>query len=360
MKRLKVIIFRVRECTKRICISVFIISFCKLFSINLEDRAQDIVIHTHRITIPEYPHAFNPSIVRWNNELVLSFRVILNVKEPFKSWIGITRLDDTYEPQGAPQLLPLRNPQSRVPSRAEDGRLITIGNRLYLIYTDNEDVVISKMGYRMYIAEIGYKEGTFGVHSIERLFSYEGNETTHKEKSWVPFDHRGQLLLSYTIVPHKILLPLLGTGHCQSLISTQTPLPWNWGELRGGTPALLDGDRYIAFFHSSIRMKTEHSQGKEVPHYFMGAYTFMPNSPFTITHISKEPIIGKQFYTGQEYERYWGSVRVVFPCGLMADDQYFWIAYGRQDHEMWIAQLDKKKVYANLIGTKDTIPRFPL
>jgi len=86
-----------------------------------------------------------------------------------------------------------------------------------------------------------------------------------------------------------------------------------------------------------------------MPHYFMGAYTFSNSPPFNITQISPEPIWAKNFYSGLNYERYWGSVRVVFPCGFFTDEKFIWITYGRQDHELWIVKLDKQGLLKSLI-----------
>lgn len=318
---------------------------------DLEQKAQEFVLETKQIIISEYPNAFNPSIIRWNNSNLMSFRVIPDPKHTFNSWIGLIRLDEKFRPIGKPQQLKIRPENAPVPSRIDDGRLVSIDNRLYLVYSDNEDMIITRGrgGFRMYIAELDFDGKIFFVKTIERLSSFEGNSMSRREKNWVPFDYYGQLLLAYSIVPHRILRPVLGSGHCETFVSSESLIKWNWGELRGGTTALLDGDNYLAFFHSSKPMVTTHSQGKEVLHYFMGAYTFSNHPPFAINQISNEPIIGKKFYNGPDYKPYWKPVKVVFPCGFIFDDNYIWIAYGRQDHEIWITKLNKKKLYASLV-----------
>lgn len=317
--------------------------------IDLEDMAQDLVMSVQQIIIPEYPHAFNPSIVRWKNSLLLSFRVIPDPAHSFSSWIGLVWLDENFKPRGKPYKLFMRSDESLAPPRLEDGRLITVGDHLYLVYSDNPEQYISKGGFRMYVAELHFDGKKFRVKNNERLSSFEGNKKNQREKNWVPFDYEGSLLLAYSLTPHRIFYPLLdGSEHCESCAFSKSLITWSWGALRGGTPALLDDGHYLAFFHSSKRMVTAHSAGKEANHYFIGAYTFSCTFPFTITRMSKQPIIGKRFYEGKEYAPYWGPVRVVFPCGFIMDNKYIWITYGRQDHEMWIAQLDKKKLYASL------------
>lgn len=323
--------------------------------VDLEDSAQDFVLETKQIIIPEYPHAFNPSIIRWKGSLLLSFRVIPNPRQSFTSWLGVVWLNENFEPISQPQKLLTRNPSSKVPSRAEDGRLIAVGNKLYLIYSDNEDAVISKGGFRVYIAELDfdgrrfYIKHTSSIKHIERLSDFPSNNMNRREKNWTPFAYDNRLLLAYSLHPHAILEPQFGTNSAIALASSTSRISWPLGELRGGTCGLLDGDHYLAFFHSACKMATVHSSNKDVLHYFMGAYTFSAQPPFEITHISSEPIIGKQFYSGAEYTPYWHPVRAVFPCGFISNDTYIWIAYGRQDHEMWIAKLDKKKLYASLM-----------
>jgi len=96
-------------------------------------------------------------------------------------------------------------------------------------------------------------------------------------------------------------------------------------------------------------MASTHSEGKTIYHYFMGAYTFSNDPPFEITAISPKPIIGKHFYTGIAYKPYWKPIRCVFPCGYISDEEFIWIAYGREDHECWVAKLDKKRLLDSLV-----------
>lgn len=174
--------------------------------IDLEEYAQDFVLETKQIIIPQYPHAFNPSLIRWNNMLLMSFRVIPDPKQPFHSWIGITKLDEHLQPTGKLHQLHIRPEQSTIPSRVDDGRLITINNRLYLVYSDNEDRVISKGGFRVYIAELLWDGTTFLATNIERLSHFEGNDLSRREKNWVPFLYNNKLLLAYSLVPSSYFL----------------------------------------------------------------------------------------------------------------------------------------------------------
>ena len=88
--------------------------------IDLEKGVQDFVLETKQITIPGYPHAFNPSIVRWHGSLLLSFRVIPDPNSSFVCYIGFVWLDEKFNVISKPQLLDLRDAHSVSPSRAED------------------------------------------------------------------------------------------------------------------------------------------------------------------------------------------------------------------------------------------------
>ena len=310
---------------------------------------QDFVLESKKIEIPGFPHAFNPSIIRWKGSLLMSFRVIPNAKNPMISWLGLIWLDDNFDPIGPPQQLNIRNGNTIVPPRAEDARLITVGEKLYIVYSDNCDPIITKGGFRLYIGELNYNGLSFSVKNLDCLTRFEGASQNIREKNWVPFDYKGKLLLAYSLDPHRILQPLPGMGSCETFAISKGTFDWDWGVLRGGTPGIIDGDHYLSFFHSSKKMATVHSNNQAMPHYFMGAYTFALEPPFEITGISPEPIIKKGFYSEPIYERYWGSVRVVFPCGYIFDEDYVWIAYGRQDHEACVLKLDKKGLLKSLV-----------
>ena len=82
---------------------------------------------------------------------------------------------------------------------------------------------------------------------------------------------------------------------------------------------------------------------KPLRHYYMGAYTFSPEPPFNIKKITTFPIIADGFYTPSDYDK-----RVIFPGGFVSDGEHIYIAYGKDDCEIWIATLDKEELKKNL------------
>lgn len=314
--------------------------------IDLEDHAQDFVVEKKQIVVPGFPGAFNASIIEWHDSILLCFRV-RDEKMVSTFQMGCMLLDKDFNSISTPALLEMKgnNPSTFVQN--QDPRLIIIKNKLYMLYSNFIDLggVVTR---RMFVAELFERNGRFStsdhvcIHCPTKL-------SARWEKNWVPFNYNNELLLAYSLLPHYILKPSLSTGECESIESTHSLIDWSWGDLRGGTPAIKDGDHYLAFFHSSKLMQSTHSSGKKVQHYFMGAYRFSAYPPFQITHVSPEPIVSQGFYHGQSYPT-WKPLHVVFPMGCMLNESHVWVSYGRQDFEIWIAKIDKKKLYESLVA----------
>lgn len=331
--------------------------------VDFEDATQEFVLETKKINIPGKPFAFNPSIIRFQGRLLMSFRELIDVPLQFKehssvanSTISLVWLDEQFNPVSQPQTLELWSSELNH-SRCDDARLLMVDGELHLIYSDNHYPEITDGGFRLHVVKLELDRDEFKIISNERLVDYDDALDYRREKNWVPFEYFGTLFLAYTIMPHTIYCPLLlGNGRCDTVVKTSPSIVWEWGEIRGGTPALpLDDDHYLSFFHSLIEMPSAHSEGKKVLHYFIGAYTFTRSFPFKITQVSPEPIVGKNFYHGPIYDYYWKPVRVVFPCGFIIENDNIWMSYGRQDHEIWVAKIDKKALLESLIQVT-TIP----
>jgi len=321
-----------------------LIPFFSIHAVLDLEKAQDFVLDAQQIKLPQHPYAFNPSIVRWNGLILMSFREV--AYPTYHSWIGLVWLDDQFQPVNTPQYL------NTGLKSCEDARLILIHNHLYIVYSSNEkSTVVSEKtsgGFRMHVAELIWDGQQFKMQKIQYFLNFEGERPHRKEKNWVPFEYQNELLLAYSLMPHRILRPIPDSDACETLYSTQNDIRWRWGELRGGTPGLIDSEHYLAFFHSSYKMLSPFSQGKKMPHYFIGAYTFAAQPPFQITSISPTPILGKNFYERNFYRPHWHPVIVIFPCGFIFDHEHIWLVYGKHDHELWMVKMDKQKLLKSL------------
>lgn len=320
-------------------------------ALDLEASLSPFILETKKITLPEYPLAFNPAITRWKDGYLLGCRIIKNqTKKGWHSYVGVIPLDKNFNPQGKVHLLDTRFMAPTETTNSADPRFMWIGEDLYVLYSDTLNVNGGPMTVRMWVGVLKEQNGSFVLSPLEQLTRILNAKMVSIEKNWAPFDYAGQLLLTYHLTPHRILRPFLdGTGRCESICSTQVMGVWKWGEYRAGSPAhkLPTGD-YLAFFHSCSNIKSLQSAGKVSLHYVMGAYRFAAEPPFNITHMSSSPIVGKGFYKGKQYTPYWRPVQAVFPSGMLIEDDHVWLAYGRADHEMWIAKLDLKKLLDSL------------
>lgn len=315
-----------------------------------ESIEQKIVVGTKRIQLEEFPNAFNPSLFKIEEGFLLSFRYCPNRHElPWVSFIGVIILNDSFEPISHPELLNTRFQNSIIPSQSEDARIFSYRGRLFLIYNDNMDTIVSSMAERrhMYMAELHSENGHFSLSRPLKLIYEEKYHTALWQKNWAPFEWNGSLLFTFTVNPHEVIYPNLKSGACYFCYKTPAPLDWNLGPLRGSSPPLLVDGEYLAFFHSGTIVSSLSSWGEEIWHYFMGAYTFSADPPFALTKFTPRPIVGEGFYTQSRHTK-----RVIFPGGFVVSEPFIYMAYGKDDHEIWIATLDKKVLKNALVPVK--------
>lgn len=323
---------------------IFLTSFIFLF-FNVDAKPNDIVIETKKIHIDGFPDAWNPSFIKTDYGFLLTFRHCLTPTHPWVSYIGIVKLDHQFNPISTPQLLNTRGEEDKTPSQAEDARIFTIGLNVYVMYNDNMTVVnpSAKQRRDIYIAELQETSDGFYLHPPIKITHTQKYSSVTWQKNWVPFEWNNQLLLDYLRKPHEILTCDLITGDAHPIFETRNDIEWRWGMVRGGTPALLVDGEYLSFFHSPSFTKSTVSNGISMYHYFMGAYTFSANPPFHITKISRSPIIGDDFYNESSYDK-----RVIFPGGFTIANDKFYMVYGKDDSEIWVATINKQKLMKSL------------
>ncbi|MEL7430906.1 MAG: hypothetical protein AAGI90_00035 [Chlamydiota bacterium] len=332
------------------------LAFCLLFSATLgsiQGRAvnqaisQDLILDTKQVMIEEYSGAYNPSILPIENGFLLSFRYLPDFeKNPYFCYIGVVELDQNFHPTSSPQLINTRTPKQQVQSQAEDARLFSYQDKIYLIYNDNTKIVHPTDEHRrdMFLAELKKNDDGYFVDSSIKLISREHYETQKWQKNWSPFVWQEQLFISYTLDPHEVLQIDLETGECVPCFWTPTEMFWDYGRIRGSSIPCLMGDEYFAFFHSGRVMISDASSGELLWHYFAGAYTFSDQPPFEITRVSKYPILGDKLYTNSGTEK-----RVIFPGGFVVDDDCVYLSYGKDDGEIWIATLSLEVLLHSLV-----------
>ncbi len=193
-----------------------------------------------------------------------------------------------------------------------------------------------------------------GNEISERVHLCNASTNTHVSPMSSSFTAEPTLLFIYSVNPHIIVQTheLKDNEMRADPIFTTELLrnDWRWGEMRGGTPAVLINDHsYLTFFHSSGQF--DH---KNVTTYVMGAYLFERNPPFAITHMSAEPIMHESFMSGEW--TYSTLDYVIFPAGIIIDSKHIYVSYGRNNNDSWILTLDRKGLLDSLkpVQTKVT------
>jgi predicted GH43/DUF377 family glycosyl hydrolase len=209
-----------------------------------------------------------------------------------------------------------------------------VGNRIFIFFNDLP-LLQTPGKVAMYFGELIEEQGMFILKGPAKLLNYP--YAIQIEKNWSPFASADKLYVIYSGQPWVILEVDLNTGYCQEI--TRTDLAWNWnlGEIRGGTPAYLVKDTFLTFFHSSFPAKT--SKGRA---YVMGAYTFDKDPPFSVRTMIPRPLGDLTDYTQDN------SSKVVFPGGMVVQDNFIHVAWGKADKQIFITTFDREKLLASM------------
>lgn len=279
-----------------------------------------IVKDVKEIKIKNVKNPLNASIEEYLDNYILAFRI----NEKKSSYIGISFLDKNFEEIGNFKKIDVET------NSAEDPRIFKFKNDYFLLY--NDTLPIKHFSRAMHLAKINLN--TFNIDYKTVLDQH----IKTVEKNWVPILSQNELLFGYKLKPHKIMqLDDLKKNSLKHLIFPNayfSRLFWKWGTPRGGSPAKLIDNQYLAFFHSYFG-------GKKNRCYVMGAYTFEAHEPYKITKISKFPIIfGSQ------------KTKVYFPTGFVIKKEnqkdIIYLSYGENDCSSKIVIIDKEKLFENM------------
>lgn len=269
--------------------------------------------------------------------------------------VAICPLGTDFKPEENSQFLRFIGPTGD--EHHEDCRLFMFGGEPHISYTEMR-------GYRPgvdYTCVMKYARLSLdkrGRWHVEQEFQpvYGLNNGFAKEKNWVFFEHAGKLMCIYSTQPTHVVLEVNGSEVRRETHVTCGPV-WHWGTIRGGTPPVLIGDKWLSVFHS--RVDTEIA-----PHYvryYAGAYTFENKPPFTVTQVSEMPLMSGSEEDGHQVDpRYvegWKPY-VVFPCGLVPDADRWLISLGINDWQCAVARVSMEQFRLGSADGTSFRPRY--
>jgi predicted GH43/DUF377 family glycosyl hydrolase len=127
-------------------------------------------------------------------------------------------------------------------------------------------------------------------------------------------------------------------------------LPWEYGEIRGGTNVVLIRDSFhLGFFHSSRNVENNYWTKT----YFMGAYIFTKTEPFHLLSITPYPILNRQRNLYQGEFDFIHNRRIdycIFPSSFhLVNNDTIYLTYGWNDHQGWLAHINLDELLSVMI-----------
>ena len=334
------------------------------------------------------PNIFNPSFVRWHGKILMSWR---SMAVKF-GWLNINAFavneTDTY--RGIDRFTRIQVKQDADYNKLQDDPrmmilhdnsvLVTYARHvlMYLFYPSHNisslytshNISPTNATYRflllLFFFSVYESANRFSIfrfvmnHSTgqaemcchkQLTFLGSSGSGSISQKNWIPFEYRNKLLFIQHINPLIVVeAPNWDEASHNDPFSNQTvevkqlhkldavSVPWPYGDLRGGTPALLleHHGMYLSFFHSKDYAQRPYRQST----YFFGAITFCHAPPFNIVGMSPQPIVNSSLYDGPWL---WPSLDYgVYPAGLILDDdkKHVWVAVGHQDRNAYVMKFE--------------------
>lgn len=276
----------------------------------------------------------NCSFIEYKGKTIFCYRM---ESRPFCTVmkLGICLLDENLQPiKETNALLDLHSNLSGFEKgyHVEDPRLFIFNDELYLSYTD---------GYQMAEAKINAD-----TLQAEESFYLNKVYPQRTEKNWTFFEDKGKLLAVYDISKNEIFE--MNGENWTKLVQSEKKITWPYGEIRGGTSPIKVGNKFIAFFHSSLPIKVK---GKEGRQYHMGGYEFEDSFPYSVTRISKAPIISGE-YVPENIPRLSNRIYVVFPSGTIKTKDGFKVSFGYNDYQCRYVNVSNELLEQNLTSWK--------
>jgi predicted GH43/DUF377 family glycosyl hydrolase len=270
------------------------------------------------------PFAYNPSIIRYRNRLLVCFR--FHIAGTLSTRLGIAELDDRLSVKKWGQL---QMNDEQAAHSYEDARLFLYQDNLWISYVESKypkhlECVVKYA--EMFEGDRGWRTAT------PYQPRYGKNDWTGMEKNWTPFESSGKL---HFIYDNTTVLEVDG-DYCSEI--KIEPASWDYGDIRGGNIIPWKGG-LLRTFHS--RMDNEMP-----PHYwryYVGAMTMESVAPFKVTGITKEPLL-KGSEEGGSLDCFHHKPKVVFPLGLQAMDGGVLISVGVNDCESAVVRMNEPEL----------------
>lgn len=323
--------------------------------------------------------AFNPGAIRMGDEVILLVRVAERPKEQRSGYTGLPRWDprDGIVVDWCPnkEWTPI---DPRVHRRAEDGLIrLTFLSHLRVVRCGDgrevreiadialrpetqveefgvEDPRITAMGDRFYITYVAVSRhgpatalaSTKDFREFERLGIIFCPE--NKDVVLFPEKVRGEFAALHRPAGRTpFTRPEMWTARSPDLLHWGKHAPvllmgmdWESGRVGAGAPPVRVNDGWLEIYHGN-RHPTAPG---EVGAYYGGALLLDADKPETVLRRSAEPVLSPE----SDFEVSGFVPNVVFPTGVVVDDDTFLIYYGAADECTALAEISQKELLATM------------
>lgn len=299
------------------------------------------------------PRHWNNGLLRYKDKLWMAYRFHRKVADS-RCGVAMVQLNPKLLPTSKGQMLDLDAPSNS--EHHEDARLFIFRGEPYISYTEMSGYIPGRdYSCVMKYARLRLRRGKWEVlETFQPRYGF--NNGLHKEKNWIFFERDGALFCIYRSAGNHVVVQVEGERIVKEFYS-DSPF-WEWGDIRGGTPPVDLGDgNMLAIFHSSVPTEI-------APHfvrYHAGAYTFKSAPPFEVTSISSHPVLTGSEEDGHKVDpRYVAGWKpyVVFPCGLVDDEDGFLVSFGVNDWQCAIGRLRREDLHLGSVRGTEMPPRF--
>ena len=207
----------------------------------------------------------------------------------------------------------------------EDPRVLVHNDKIYVSCATYVHDAFHLVHQKMLVFDKDFNH----IDNIHFKYGFNGinlKENTGIEKNWTFFVYNDKLMCIYKLSPHTVLeFDWNGNLLTEYITHNSFQSNWKYGIPRGGTNPIYKDGYYLSFFHSHIYW----GNGKR--RYFMGYYKFNSVPPFNIIETSNKPIL----WGNEKDERIYPEENplVVFPCGVILDDDKCMVSLGLNDEK---------------------------
>lgn len=328
---------------------------------------QNFVVSDHQVNFAKQ----NTAIVKWSNISLVTWRLASKNRQDRTVYVIADEKDSiNYTIIQEPSFIHVQYHDEYHPLLGEDMRLfVSSSGKLYANWCVHH---IDSIWMKYSELLMDWKDGKHFLYakSPTRILRRHHEIYNSANKNWAMFEYgrNGTLYFVNSIQPFRVMIPLQKYKLSPMIHGTEEDIEyfrgseylmhtvsfsmikdfcWNYGNIHGGTPALLVGDEYLAFFHSAMGVHYY----KTIT-YWIGAYTFSKEPPFRITAMSKVPIVSPVYYEGWTYK---SLDYDIFPMSFSFDNHFIYLVYGKNEREGWITKFNRSGLFKSLRSVQSVV-----